>query len=119
MEKKIFVYDYSLSFNYLLKRYYSDSFQIESHSDRHKVLLTSFEGFEAAFFMIDNLGDFMTFKKVFTNFKFLFVITSVRLFEYEINGMAIDNLTLFDFNDDLKRDIRRKLDFQLKLKKLI
>lgn len=115
----MFVYDCSMSFHYLIKRYYSNRFHIESYSDSHTFLLDNLENFEAAFFMINTRVDFLFFTKVYTHFKNLFVITSVKLFEHEINGININNIVMLDFNDDLNTTILNEIDFQLKLKKLI
>ena len=75
--------------------------------------------YEAAFFMIISLEDFNFFTKSATLFKNLFVITSVKLFEFQISSIMSENIVIFDFNDDVKKDIVKELDFQLKLKKLL
>ncbi len=119
MKKQIFVYDQNMSFNHLLKRFYSKHFVIESYTMKRKTLPDNGKNYEAAFFMIISLEDFHFFMKSATLFKNLFVITSVKLFEFQISSIMSDNIVIFDFNDDVKKDIIRELDFQLKLKKLL
>lgn len=119
MKNQIFVYDQEMSLSYLLKRTYSKNFLIDSYSTKRKVLPRDFNYYEAAFFMITSLEDFHFFMTHSANFKRLFVITSVKLFEMQISSMMLKNIVIFDFHDDLKKNILRELDFQLKLKKLI
>jgi hypothetical protein len=119
MKKQIFVYDQDMSLNHLLKCFYSKHFLIESYTTKKKVLPDSNKNYEAAFFMINSLDDFYFFMKSATLFKNLFVITSVKLFELQISSIMSENIVIFDFNDDVKKDIIRELDFQLKLKKLL
>jgi hypothetical protein len=54
-----------------------------------------------------------------TLFKNLFVITSVKLFEFQISSLMLENIVILDFNDDVKKDIIRELNFQFKLRKLL
>jgi hypothetical protein len=119
MKKQIFVYDQNMSFNQLLKRSYSKNFSIESYTIKKKILPDANKNYEAAFFMINSLEDFEFFQKSWALFKNLFIITSVQLFEFQITSMMADNIVIFDFHDDVKKDIVRELDFQFKLKKLL
>ncbi|MFC6876014.1 hypothetical protein [Flavobacterium myungsuense] len=119
MKKQIFVYDKDMCFNYLLKKSYSDHFEIESYTTRKKIIPDSNNNYAAAFFTINTLEDFHFFLNSSELFKNLYVITSVRLFEFQISSMMSNNIVIFDFNDDVKKNIIRELDFQLKLKKLL
>ncbi len=119
MKKQIFVYDQNMSFNHLLKLCYSKHFLIESYTTKRKVDIECGKNYEAAFFMIISLEDFRFFIKSAKLFKNLFVITSVKLFEFQISSMMSEKIVIFDFNDDVKKDIIKELDFQLKLKKLL
>lgn len=119
MKKQIFVYDQKMSFNHLLKRTYSQYFLIESYTTKKKTLPDSTKNYEAAFFMISSLEDFNFFMKSATLFKNLFVITSVKLFEFQISSLMLENIVILDFNDDVKKDIIRELNFQFKLRKLL
>jgi|GEM_PF-6661878 len=119
MKKQIFVYDQNMSFNYLVRRCYSKHFLIESYTTKKRVLPTIDKNYEAAFFTIFSLEDFDFFMTCSSLFKNLFVITSVKFFEFQISRMMSDNIVIFDFNDDTKKDIIRELNFQLKLKSLL
>lgn len=66
--------------------------------------------------MINDPRDFIIFENVYHKIKNLFVITPVKFYEHKINSMQMDNIIILDFNDDIKREMIKTINFNLQLK---
>ena len=118
MSKKVIIYDNSCAFSALFKHYFSTKMEVQSSKDKSFILLNSFE-YDACFFMINNINDFVFFEEMLSKIKVIFVMTPVQFFKYKIMSMEIKNAIFLEFNNDIKRDIMKTITFNLKLKNLI
>lgn len=118
MVKKIFVYEISSGFSSMLKRYYSDKIIIERSKETNFISQYYYE-YEACFFLINNVRDYNIFENVLKKIKTIFVITSVKLYEYKIETMQAHNVIILNFNDDIKKEMIKTINFNLELYKII
>ena len=68
MDKKIFIYEDSKGFSSLLKRYYSNKVIIDSSKDKN-FIAHNYGDYQACFFMINNVRDYIIFEKVLNKIK--------------------------------------------------
>lgn len=118
MDKKIFIYEDSKGFSSLLKHYYANKIIIDSSKDKN-FIAQNYGDYQACFFMINNVRDYIIFEKVINKIKTLFVITPIKLYEHKITSMQKDNIIILDFNDDIKRNIMKTINFNLELNNII
>jgi hypothetical protein len=97
MKKNFFVYDTSKGFALFMKYNYSTTAGIESCGYKKKFSIDDPERYDASFFIINSVDDFILFNNCYSLMKNIFVSTPINLLKEKIISMGIDDMVVLDF----------------------
>lgn len=118
MNKKTFIYDTSKGFSSLIKHYYSTKMNIDVCTSKKKFLLDDIKGYDACFFVVNDMDDFSNLIKVYCKIEHFFIGAPNKIIEDKIDGLNYEDVVVLDFNSS-KHEILKIINHNLLLKKLI
>lgn len=118
MTKNTFIYDTSKGFSSLIKHYYSTKMNIDVCTSKKRFLLDNIKGYDACFFVVNDMDDFSNLIKVYYKIEHFFVGAANKIIEDKIEGLNYEGIVVLDFNSS-KREILKIINYNLLLKEII
>lgn len=118
MGKSFFVYDTSKAFSIFMKYNFAGSAQIKSCGYKTKFNIDNPELYDAFFFIINSVEDFILLKKSCGRLKNIFVSTPIKALEPKINHIDVEELIVFDYAQT-KGEVLKEINNYLAIKKII
>lgn len=118
MKKSFFVYDTSKAFSIFMKYNFENSVEIKSCGYKKKFCIDNPELYDAFFFIINSVEDFILLKKSCGRLRNIFVSTPIKMLEFKISHIADQDLIMFDYAQT-KVEVLREINSTLIDKKIL
>jgi hypothetical protein len=118
MKKNFFIYDTSKGFALFMKYSYSTTAGIESCGYKKKFSINDPERYDASFFIINSIDDFIIFNNCYSLMKNIFVSSPIKLFKEKITSMGIHDVVILDFTHP-KSEVLKTINHNLIAKNIL
>lgn len=118
MKKNFFIYDTSKGFALFMRYSYSNTAGIESCGYKKKFRINNPEKYDASFFIINSVDDFIIFNNCYSLLKNIFVSSPIKMLEDRINAIHRDDMVVFDFSHT-KSEVLKTINQNLTTKKIL
>lgn len=112
------MYDTSKGFSLFMKYNFAHSVEIKSCGYKKKFRIETPESFDASFFILNSVEDFMLFKNACLGLKNIFVSSPIKMLEDKIGQMELEELIVFDFSQ-LKSEVLDTIQANLLSRKIL
>ncbi len=118
MIKKTYIYDTSKGFSSLIKHYYSTKMDIDVCTSKKNFLLDNIKGYDACFFVVNDMDDFLNLIKVYYKIDHFFIGAPNKVIEDKIEGLNYEDAIVLNFNSN-KHELLKIINQNLLQKDLI